>query len=64
MFAYNADNDDYIDGRFVPAAPDSDRKDGGDEPGACAWGSGAYGRIGTVHIAVVDGEREECCTFA
>ena len=32
--------------------------------GSCAWGSGAYGIVGQVHIAIVDGQREECCTFA
>lgn len=43
--------------------PDEDTR-GEDEPGACAWGSGAYGRIGTVHYAIApDGTRDECCTF-
>lgn len=40
-------------------------EDAADSLGSCAWGGGATGRIGTVHVAKSpDGDMEECCTFA
>lgn len=35
------------------------------EIGTCMWGSGAYGKAGTIHIAKPSPDQppEECCTF-
>lgn len=54
-----------VEDYFSPdLGPDEDGLAAALNIGTCAWGSGASGRIGMVHIGTVNGQREECCTFA